>query len=94
MRHYSKVKGAIARMKKQKMAAGWQRWQDYMEERAEAEEKNRQRTERVLARFLKSALAKAWATWMEVYEVGRCKLDPSLKAPCFQTLIVKRITVL
>ena len=24
----------------------------------------------------------------------RCKLDPALKAPCFQTLIVKMITVL
>ena len=27
-------------------------------------------------------------------KVGRCKLDPSLKAPGFQSLIVKRITLL
>ena len=27
-------------------------------------------------------------------EVGRCELDPGLKAPRFQSLIVKRISVL
>ena len=41
-----------------------------------------------------------WAAWAgavtegQVTKVGRCKLDPSLKAARFQTLILERTTVL
>ena len=59
---------AVARMKSRQLAGAWNRWQEWLVDKKEAEENKRLHTERVIARFLKGTLAKAWRTWHENWQ--------------------------
>ena len=59
---------AIGKLRSRQKAAAFARWCEFIEEFHEAEERKRQTQERVIARFLRGALAKAWRTWYENWQ--------------------------